>query len=51
MPAPLPVTIEARDNNLKLLYHFADTADTQLPHFTNSRVATRTYWQMPLTFA
>jgi hypothetical protein len=51
MPEPLPITIEARDNNLKLLYHFADTADTQLPHFTNSRWATRICWQMQLTFA
>ena len=49
MPAPLPVTIEVRDTNQKQLYQFADTADTQLPHFTDSRGATRTYWQMQLT--
>jgi hypothetical protein len=49
MPAPLPVTIEVREANLKLLYQFADTADTQLPHLTNSHGATRTYWQMQLT--
>jgi hypothetical protein len=51
MPVPLPVTIEVREANLNLLYQFADTADTQLLHFTNSRGATRICWQMQLTFA
>jgi hypothetical protein len=32
LPNPLPFTIEIRDANLKLLYHFSDT---QLPYFTS----------------
>ena len=31
-PTPLPFTIEIRDKDLNLLYHYADT---QLPYFTN----------------
>jgi hypothetical protein len=32
-PKPLPFTIEVRDSNLRLLYHYADI---QLPYFTHS---------------
>lgn len=32
LPAPLPFTIEIRDANLRLLYHFEET---QLPYFTS----------------
>jgi hypothetical protein len=43
-PMPLPFTIEIRDKDLNLLYHFADT---QLPYFTNPNLITMADIEVP----
>lgn len=44
-PKPLPFTIEIRNANLTLLYHYEGV---QLPFFTNSNGVTMAYIDMPL---
>lgn len=44
-PKPLPFTIEIRDANLTLLYHYEGI---QLPYFTNSNGARMAYIDVPL---
>jgi hypothetical protein len=43
-PAPLPFTIEIRDKDLNLLYHYADT---QLPYFTHPDLVTMADIEVP----
>jgi hypothetical protein len=44
-PKPLPFTIEIRDDNLTLLYHYEGI---QLPYFTNSNGVIMAYIDVPL---
>jgi hypothetical protein len=43
-PTPLPFTIEIRDKDLNLLYHYADT---QLPYFTHPDLITMADIEVP----